>query len=165
MTISNIILASTVVCTALMAGLFFSYSCSVVPGLKALGNTEYIAAMKSINRAIQNPTFFVVFFGILLLFPICTYMHFSSPAKASFWFVLSAAIIYFIGVFCVTIFGNIPLNNSLEKFDLLNATSESIASQRNLFENKWNRLNMIRTISSLTSLVFIILACINNKSS
>ncbi len=165
MTASNIILVSTAICTALMAGLFYSYTCSVVPGLKMLSNAEYLAAMQSINKAIQNPIFFLCFFGILLLLPICTYVHFSTPATPRFWFILSAAIVYFAGVFSVTIFGNIPLNNALEKFNLLNATTESIALQRSLYENKWNTLNTIRTISSFASLVLIIFACINaNKN-
>jgi uncharacterized membrane protein len=165
MTASNIILVCTAICTALMAGLFYSYSCSVVPGLKLLGNAEYVAAMQSINKAIQNPIFFICFFGILLLLPICTYVHFSTPTTPRFWFILSAAIVYFVGVFSVTILGNIPLNNTLEKFKLLNATAESIALQRSLFENKWNTLNTIRTISSVSALALIIFACINaNKN-
>jgi uncharacterized membrane protein len=161
MTASNIILFATTICAALMAGVFFSYSSSVVPGLKVLGNAEYIGAMQSINKAIQNPIFFIVFFGIILLYPICTYIHFSNPATTRFWLILSAAIVYFVGVFSVTLFGNIPLNNTLEKFNLLKATSESIALQRSLFENKWNALNTIRTISSFASLALIIIACIS----
>jgi uncharacterized membrane protein len=165
MTFSNIILFLTALCSALMAGLFYSYTCSVTSGLKLLPNAEYIAAMQAINRAIQNPLFFVSFFGILLLLPVCTYLQYSKPMITQFCLILSATIVYFAGVFAATIFGNIPLNNTLDKFNLLEASSDAINVQRHLFEVKWNTLNTIRTISSIASLALVIIACINaNKN-
>jgi len=59
MTFNNIVLAAATTCTALMGGLLFSYSCSVVLGLKTLPDQEYIMTMQAINRAIQNPVFFI----------------------------------------------------------------------------------------------------------
>jgi uncharacterized membrane protein len=165
MTFSNIILFLTALCSALMAGLFYAFTCSVTVGLKLLPNAEYLAAMQAINRSIQNPLFFICFFGILLLLPLCTYLQFSAPISTQFWLMLFASIIYFAGVFATTIFGNIPLNNALEKFSLLNASTDAINLQRSLFEIKWNTLNTIRTISSIASLSLIIIACINaNKN-
>jgi uncharacterized membrane protein len=165
MTFSNIILFLTALCSALMAGLFYSFTCSVSVGLKLLPNAEYLAAMQAINKAIQNPLFFICFFGILVLLPLCTYLQFSAPANSQFWLILFASIIYFVGVFATTIFGNIPLNNALEKFSLLNASTDAINLQRSLFETKWNSFNTIRTISSVASLALIIIACINaNKN-
>ncbi len=165
MTFSNIILFLTALFSALMAGLFYAFTCSVTVGLKLLPNAEYIAAMQAINKAIQNPLFFICFFGILLLLPFCTYLQFSAPSSTQFWLMLFASIIYFAGVVATTIFGNIPLNNALEKFGLLNASTDAINLQRSLFEIKWNTLNTIRTISSIASLSLIIIACINaNKN-
>jgi uncharacterized membrane protein len=165
MTASNVILLSATTCLALMAGLFYSYSCSVVLGLKALPDTEYIAAMQSINRAIQNPVFFTGFFGALLLLPIASYMNYSQHPGIRFWLLLSATILYIAGAFCVTVFGNIPLNNALEKFDLLHSSKEMITSQRMNFEQKWNNLNIVRAISSTLSLILVIIACINAEDS
>lgn len=161
MTFSNVILVTTVTCTALMAGLFYSYSCSVVLGLRSLPDANYIMAMQSINRAIQNPIFFIGFLGTLLLLPLNTYMNYSQPLQVKFWLFLSATILYFLGVFCVTAFGNIPLNNTLEKFNLLNASNETIKSQRAAFEGRWNNLNTIRTFASVLSLILLIIGCIN----
>ena len=159
---SNIILVLATTCTALMAGLFFSYSCSVVLGLGALPDEEYIAAMQSINKAIQNPAFFIVFFGVLLLLPLSTWLNYSQPTSKTFWFLLAGTILYLVAVFGTTVVGNIPLNNSLDKFKLLNATKEAISSQRAMFENRWNNLNNIRTIASIVTLIFVIIACINS---
>lgn len=163
MTIANVFLVATTLCVGLMAGLFYSYSCSVVPGLGALSNTEYISAMQSINRAIQNPVFFIIFFGSLILLPICSYMKYSHPISTQFWLVIAATVIYISGCFAITIFGNIPLNNSLDKFDLAHQSPDAITLQRTLFESRWNNLNIIRTLSSLLSFILLVIACICNS--
>ena len=158
MTISNIFLLVATICVGLMSGLFYSYSCSVMPGLNRLDDYQYISAMQSINRAIQNPLFFIVFFGVLVTLPIATYLKYAQPISAAFWFLLAATVIYFTGSFLVTAIGNIPLNNSLDKFDITVATKESISDQRQLFETKWNNLNLIRTVCSLLAFICSLLA-------
>ena len=57
MTTTNIILTIAATTTALIAGLLYAYSCSVNIGLGRLADAEYISAMQSINKAIQNPLF------------------------------------------------------------------------------------------------------------
>ena len=160
MTISNFVLLITTLCVGLMAGLFYSYSFSVTPGLSKLTDVQYITAMQSINRAIQNPIFFIGFFGALILLPVCTYLKFSRPVSLNFWLLLTATLVYFIGSFAVTAIGNIPLNNTLDKFDITTTSNEAISLQRKAFETKWNNLNSIRTIASVASFILIIVACI-----
>lgn len=163
MTISNIILVITATCTALMAGLFYSYSCSVMLGLKSLPDAQFISTMQFINRAIQNPIFFIGFLGTLVLLPVTTYLNYHLPLSPRFWMFLAASILYFAGVFCVTVFGNIPLNDALDKFNLLNASGDAVRLQRANFEARWNSLNTIRTVSSILSVIFVIIGCINSE--
>lgn len=162
MNLSDLSLAAATLCTGLMAGLFFSFSCSVMPALKGVPDKEFITTMQSINRAIQNPVFFIVFFGCLLLLPASAYLNYSSTAPPVFRLALAATVIYFIGVFGVTVFGNIPLNNALDKFNMDGASAEMITQQRVAFEARWKSLNTIRTASSILSFALLILACINN---
>jgi uncharacterized membrane protein len=159
MTLSNITLMGSAIFTGLMAGLFYSYSCSVVPGLHKLPDEQYIAAMQSINRSIQNPVFFISFFGALILPPVATYLNYSGNPSASYWFLLAATILYLGGSFGVTAFGNIPLNNALESFNLSAASKEAISLQRLSFEPRWNALNIIRTVSAILSFILILVAC------
>jgi len=151
----------TATTTALMAGLFYAFSCSVNLGLARLSNAEYISAMQSINRAIQNPIFFAAFFGAPILLPLSVFLHYGQPLSVRFWFLLAATIIYLLGTFCVTIFGNVPLNNTLDRFNLQSASEEEIAVQRADFEGQWNNLNTVRTISSTLAIMLIIIACLN----
>jgi uncharacterized membrane protein len=161
MTLSNITVLGAAIFTGLMAGLFYSYSCSVTIGLGKLPDEQYIAAMQSINRSIQNPVFFISFFGALILPPIATYLNYSQKASASFWLLLTATILYLAGSFGVTALGNIPLNNALESFNLSAASKEAISIQRLNFETAWNTLNIIRTISAILSFILILFACLN----
>jgi len=160
-TLTNILLIMTATTTALMAGLFYAFSCSVNLGLARLSNAEYISAMQSINRAIQNPIFFAAFFGAPILLPLSVFLHYGQPLSVRFWFLLAATIIYLLGTFCVTIFGNVPLNNTLDRFNLQSASEEEIAVQRADFEEQWNNLNTVRTISSTLAIMLIIIACLN----
>ncbi|MGK6341321.1 anthrone oxygenase family protein [Chryseobacterium sp. DT-3] len=74
-----------------------------------------------------------------------------------------ATAAYLIGVFGVTVVGNVPLNDMLDKFDISNSTAESVKQMRESFENRWNLLNNIRTVFSIISIVLVICACIWNK--
>jgi uncharacterized membrane protein len=143
-----------------MAGLFYSYSCSVTIGLGKLPDEQYIVAMQSINRSIQNPVFFISFFGALILPPLTTYLNYPYVSSKCFWLLLSATVLYLGGSFFVTVFGNIPLNNTLDSFNLSGASKEAISLARLNFEPKWNALNIIRTICSVLSFVLILFACL-----
>jgi len=157
---NSFLLGSTATTTALMAGLFFAYSCSVNPGLGRLSDTAYLAAMQAINRAILNPVFFAGFLGTALLLPICTYYAQATPLR--FWLLLAASIVYIVGVLGVTIAGNVPLNDALDAVDLPSATVSSIAAQRTDFEAPWNRLHTIRTMAAVLALILVIAACLRS---
>ena len=161
MNFSNSILVITALCNALMAGIFFAFSNSVMPGLKRLSDIEFLKAMQSVNRVIQNPVFFIVFFGTLILLPLSTYLHYGKPVAARFWLLLAATVIYLAGAFGVTVLGNIPMNETLNKIDLLNTPAASAAMHRINFEPRWNNLNMIRTVASAISMLLVIIACLN----
>lgn len=158
---TTVVLIITTVLTALIAGLFYAYSCSVVLGLGKLNDTEYLKAMQKINREILNPFFFMSFMGTAVLLPVSAFlMRGQQPA---FIFLLLAALAYLIGVFGVTIAGNVPMNDTLDKFDISNSTREAIKQMRESFENRWNFFNNIRTVFSVISITLVVCACIWNK--
>ncbi|PSL27403.1 anthrone oxygenase family protein [Dyadobacter jiangsuensis] len=158
MTTINLFLLSAALASGLIAGLFYTYSCSVNPGLGALSDANYLAAMQSINRAILNPVFFLSFMGTLLLLPLSTYQHFGMGTR--FYLLLAATLVYVIGTFGVTIAGNVPLNDALDKMNLTGASANELAAHRLKFEAPWNRLHTIRTYASVVSFVLVLLACL-----
>lgn len=154
-----IVLVLTATMAALVAGLFYSWSCSVIPGLSRLSDKNYLAAMQSINKAILNPVFFVSFIGTLVLLPLSTYQFFVRPLSIQFWLLAIATLIYTIGVFGVTVFGNVPLNDQLAAFNLSSAGPTEIAAHRMQFEGTWTNFNTLRTISAVSVLVLVIICC------
>jgi len=161
LTISQIVLIFTATATALISGLFYAWSCSVVPGLARVSDSTYLEAMQQINRAILNPVFFLSFIGTALLLPLSTWLYYGPGPNAHFWLLLLASVVYLAGTFGVTMFGNVPLNDALDAFNLSSASAQELAAQRARFEGPWNNLNIIRTIAGVAALVLIILACLS----
>ena len=141
--------------TGLSAGLCYTWSNAVTTGIGKLDDFGYLNAFQQMNRAILNPTFLIVFFGPLLVGPINVFLH-KNVLGSMFWFLVLAVVLYVVGVVLVTIFGNVPLNEILDKTDLCKATSEEMESLRTLFELRWNQLHLIRTLSAVTSLAILL---------
>ncbi|WP_344827732.1 DUF1772 domain-containing protein [Chryseobacterium ginsenosidimutans] len=158
---TTILLIVTATFTALIAGLFYAYSCSVVLGLGKLSDAEYLKSMQSINREILNPLFFISFMGTAILLPVSTFFYRSQ--NPVFLLLLLAALAYLIGVFGVTMFGNVPLNDQLDKFDIANSTAQKIKEMRDIFENRWNSLNNVRSVFSVITIILTVCTCVFNK--
>jgi uncharacterized membrane protein len=159
MTIENIIIVLSVLLLALITGLFYGYSCSVNGGLGRLSDAEYLRAMQSINRAILNPVFFASFLGTLIMLPVYTWICYGRGND--FYFALAGCIVYTLFVFGLTMTGNVSLNNILDKFKISTATEEVISKQRENFEARWNRYNLIRTTGCVIALILILISLVN----
>lgn len=157
--ITFVLLVSTL-STGLIAGLFYGYSCSVNPALGRLPDTEYLSAMQSINRVILNPVFFATFMGTVFLLPLSTWLSYQGQPSPQFWCFLAAAVVYIIGTFGITIGGNVPLNEALDKINIAGSSAEELARHRGLFEAKWNMLHNIRTVANIISALLAILGCL-----
>ncbi len=158
-----VILFASMLLTALSAGLLFAYACSVNPGLHRLPDPAYLAAMQHINRAIQNPVFFISFMGPVILLPWSAWLEYRS-SKTAFRYLLGAALLYVFGVFGVTILGNVPLNEALESFDLVGVSPERMTAQRSAFEVPWGSWHLVRTVAAVISAGLALAAAFSNKA-
>jgi len=152
----TIILAIAILFTGLMAGVFFTWSNAVKPGIGKLSDLEYLRALQSMNRVILNNTFRIIFIGAILAVILVPIFYFNLYPKNIFWLFISAFIIYWVGAFGITIFGNIPLNEILNETILETLSLEQLKSLRTTIEVKWNNLNLIRAISSGLTFVLLI---------
>ena len=160
----TIILALAILLTGLMAGIFFTWSNAVKPGIGKLGDIEYLRALQSMNRVILNNAFKIIFLGAIIAVALVPVFYFNLYPKNIFWLFVFTLVIYWIGVFGVTVSGNIPLNEILDKTNLESITSEEIKTLRKSIEVKWNNFNIIRCISSaITFLILIISFLILDK--
>ena len=144
LTLKSTALFSALIMTGLSAGLFYAWSVSVIPGTQKVSDATYMETMQSINRAILNPAFFLIFFGSLALLGLSTIFQFDGGI--TFWLLLSASLVYLFGTFGVTAFGNVPLNNQLDALDLSDLAINKMMEFRNYYEHEWNRWHLVRTI-------------------
>jgi uncharacterized membrane protein len=160
----TIILALAILLTGLMAGIFFTWSNAVKPGIGKLSDIEYLRALQSMNRVILNNAFKIIFLGAIIVVALVPVFYFNLYPKNIFWLFVFTLVIYWIGVFGVTVSGNIPLNEILDKTNLESITSEEIKTLRKSIEVKWNNFNLIRCISSaITFLILIVSFLILDK--
>lgn len=154
--IKSLTLFIAVALTGLSAGLFYAWMVSVIPGTRKVVDMTYLESMQSINKAILNPAFFLVFIGSPIVLGFSTIQQFHEGFL--FWLLLASTVIYVIGTFGVTALGNVPLNNTLEALNLAELSDSEMNEFRRSYEEKWNRLHMIRTIFAVISFVLSVLA-------
>src|SRR5699024_4624963 len=152
-----------VLLSGMEAGLFYAFQYSIVNGLGLLSDKAYLLSVQAINKAILNAVFDVSSMGCLVVLPIASWLTYRNGDSAAFIFLLAATALYFAGVFGVTIFGNVPLNETLARFNIHAATPKELASLRELFEYPWNRYNLIRTIAAIISFLLTILSILKIK--
>lgn len=163
-TIEYLMMTALVFLTGLSAGLCFTWTNSITPGIGKLDDMGYLMSFQLMNRSIINPMFIITFFGPSIL-GIISLIVFRGASMAIIWVLIAAIAIYFLGVVIITIFGNVPLNNILDATELSAANRADLRSLRDLFEVKWNRLHLIRTISAVVSFLLLIISLIQITNS
>ena len=148
--------------TGLTAGLCFTWANAVTPGIGKLDDLGFLQAFQQMNRAILNPLFIVVFMGPAIVH-IANIFLFKNATPMVFWMVLIAAILYLAGLVLVTVFGNVPLNELLDKVDLLSASPKELKTLRDQFEVRWNQFHLVRTITTSLSFALLIISIAMSK--
>lgn len=156
----TVLLIASLVSSGLMAGLFFGWAVSVIPGTKVVDDRTYVTTMQNINREILNPVFIVAFLATPVLLAAAAIAHYRSGNQRAAAMLGTSAGAYVIGVLAVTAGGNVPLNNALEAFDMSAASTELIRERRTSYETPWNRWHNLRTVASIASLALAAYASI-----
>ena len=143
-----ILLLVSIVSTGMMAGLFFGWMVSVIPGLRVVDDGAYVATMQSINVKIVNPAFVIPFVVTPVLLAIAGLLEYRAGRQQRAGQLWASALTYVVGVLAVTAAGNIPLNNALDAFDPGSASPSQILNERTSYEGPWNKWHLARTIAA-----------------
>lgn len=137
--------------TGLMAGIYFTFSFVVINALKLMPNNEGARAMNRINDVIVKTVFMPLFFisticyaGLLLKGVI-----FTSASQPNF---IWASVMYLVGMFGVTVFGNVPLNNKLKR---CTNDTHGLATAWDEYGRNWLALNHVRVFSCVIAFIFL----------
>jgi uncharacterized membrane protein len=142
-------LVAATVGAGLSAGLFYAYQVSVIRGLAAVDDVTYVRTFQAINDKIENPWFFASFVGTppLIAGALVLNRRSAGAVKA----LIAVGLVLNLTLFGITIFGNVPLNDDLARYDTVDAETAAVA--RSDFEDRWNRLHLVRTLAAVGSFV------------
>jgi uncharacterized membrane protein len=157
-----IVLMLGILFTGLTAGLCFTWSNTITPGIGRLNDLSFLQSFQAMNRAIINPSFLIVFFTPVVFLSVNAFLH-RNAHPTTFWAFLLAAVLFFVGIGLVTIFKNVPLNEMLDKTILENLSSLELKELRTKFEKPWNRWHIQRTIASFIAFALLLIGIIYNK--
>ncbi len=157
MTIIDGLLWFAVLGVGVMAGVYFAFSAFVMRSLDAIGQVAGMLAMQSINRVILKSPFLPLFFassGAAAVLAVVALLDLSQPGAV---FLLAGAAAYVLGMFVVTVVGNVPLNNALEAAAADSAEGETMWRR---YMRSWVAWNHVRTVACTLSLGLLVAALV-----
>jgi len=142
--IRSLVLLAATVATGLMAGLYFAFSCAVMPALRRVDDRTFVEVMRRVNTAILNGWFGLAFGGALVLGAVSVGLHRSGAARPALPWVIWGFVLYALS-FLITLICNVPLNNQLADTGEPGTPDDPGRARRD-FEPAWVRWNLIRTL-------------------
>jgi uncharacterized membrane protein len=131
----------------LIAGLFYTYACSVMITLRGVDDRTFVNVMQRINRDIQNGWFFLSFIGALLFTTLALVLFIG--IDGSVLLPLAIGLAFYIVAFGITMGVNIPMNVRLDQAGSPDKLGEqSMANARKAFEAAWFRANLNRGLAA-----------------
>lgn len=148
----NLAASVCIVLFGTMAGFFYAFSCTVMPGLDQTAPDQAVAAMQGINLAVRTPVFFVTFFLSPALGFIISALYYRGDQKMAAFYMAGASAIYLLFALVLTMQINVPMNEALAIISL-DADRSAIWAE---YSPEWTLWNHVRTAASALS---ALLAC------
>ncbi|WP_198587089.1 anthrone oxygenase family protein [Glycomyces xiaoerkulensis] len=150
------VLVAALVLVGLMAGVFFAYSVSVMPGLGRTDDRTFVGAFQAVDRAILNPVFLSVFVGALLATAAAAVLYLvDGRARVATWAIVAFAL-YFAAV-AITGRVHVPRNDEIKAAGEPDGIDPAVVRER-FSEDVWRRWNTVRVLLSTASLVCLAVA-------
>ena len=141
--------------SALVGGIFFAFSSFVMKALAQVPSAEGIGAMQSINIVVINRSFLGVFFGTAVISLGAAGLAFAGLGRPAAPFLLAGALFYLVGVFFVTMLGNVPLNDQLAA---MSSTASETQDYWLRYLSRWTAWNHVRTAGGMVAALLYSLA-------
>jgi uncharacterized membrane protein len=151
----TLVLLLATIASGLMAGVLFTYTNSVLPGLHAAEDRSFVDAMQRMNVAILNGWFLILFLGTMVLSAVALALHLGPEQRAALPWIIAGAALY-AATLVITFAVNVPLNNALDAAGPPGSIAD-FAAVRAAFETNWVSWNLVRTVASTAA--FASLAC------
>lgn len=146
----SLFLTLAVITTGLYAGFLLTFLIAIMPGLAALPDDRFTAAMRRLNEKVPGPVFLVVFLGAIVFPAVAVF----TENGEKWWALVAVALACAVVSHLVTIGGNIPLNKALAEAEGEGGGGGDSAA-RTAFEARWNAFHQFRTVLSLIAFVLL----------
>lgn len=148
---------TTAISTALVGGIFFIFSDTIMRSLGRISAPAGIAAMQEINVVIIQSMFLTVFFGAALTSLILGgYAITDWQAAPSIW-LLAGSLLYVVGCIGITMVCNVPLNNELAAVTPDSTEAQAVWTR---YLADWTMWNHFRTVASIAAAICFVMALI-----
>ena len=143
MLVRRSVLLLALLASTLIAGFFYTYSISVMPGLAVTEPHAAMQAMQGINATIRTPIFAFAFFGA---FGFTAAAAALAPRWAVVVPLMAGGLIYAAGGLALTFAVHVPMNESLALVDA--AAADAVQIWQDYLQD-WTAWNHVRAIASL----------------
>ena len=141
---------------ALVGGVFQSFSDFVMRGLNQAGPEASAAGMIGLNRTVYRSAFLVMLLALApagIGFAVYGFFYVGGTAKV---LLIAASVIYVVSVFLVTVAGNVPRNEKLDRLE-----GQGAADYWPTYFREWTQLNHARTFGSIGAAICYLLAAVH----
>jgi uncharacterized membrane protein len=157
------VLAAAILTMGLVAGVFWIFSNTIMPGLRHTDDRTFVGAFQSIDKAIINPWFMAAFFGALILTGLAAALHLSGDRRSLLPWLGAAFVLYLIAV-VITMAVNVPLNDALKAAGDPARIGDLGAVRQHFNEAKWSAWNLVRTLTTTAAFGCLIGAAMLHRS-
>jgi uncharacterized membrane protein len=149
-TITVLLWFSAIGC-GLIAGLYFAFSTFIMRALGRIDPAQGVAAMNAINVDIVRSLFLPLFLATTLAGLILAGIGIVRPGTPGAWPMIVGGMLYFAGMFVVTMLFNVPLNNALAA----DGGGQQLWTD---YLQRWTSWNHLRTFASTAACASFVLA-------
>jgi uncharacterized membrane protein len=138
------VLGLSLVTMGLLAGLFYAFSCAILPGLQNADDRTLIDGMQHIDKAIENPVFFATFLGAPALTVAALLMSRGRGSRSVLRWLVVAAALALLGIVVTGAF-SLPLNDDLKNAGDAFRIGDP-GKVRDDYVGPWVAWNIVRTL-------------------
>jgi uncharacterized membrane protein len=141
------VLIAATITMGLVAGVFFAYANSIMPGLRKTDDLTFVGAFQALDRAIINPIFMACFFGALVLTGLGAGLQIDVDNHSVLPWAAVAFVLYLAAVI-ITLAVNVPLNDAIKAAGNPDRVDDLAAVRSRFSEAKWAAWNVVRALVS-----------------
>lgn len=155
----NASVAFAVVVLGLMAGFFGTYTYNVNLATMQMDGAAYATVQSLLNKNVRHTGFFILFFGGFLFPTLALVVNYRHWRTFEYGLMVSAALLYGLGIVLLTRQVNLPLNAYTESWSPAQLPVDWAA-----IREQWNNANLIRVWVAIAAFALCLMALVLRAS-